>query len=336
MLKIELLEELLKIPSPTGYTQRKIEFLDKYIKTLGYTTSKNQKGNLIVEVKGKDDYNLGLFAHIDTLGLMVRSIKPNGKLAFTTLGGPILPTYDGEYCTIHTRDNKEYSGTVLSTSPSVHVYKDARTKERSEETMEIRIDELVYSKKDVENLGIQNGDIISINPKFEYTTSKYIKTRFLDDQGGAFLLLEVLRSIKEENIIPNHNLKIVFSTYEETGHGAANIPEINEILAVDMGCIGLDLQCNEEMVSICAKDAGGPYDYDMTTKLINIAKEEKLLYAVDVYPFYSSDATAALKAGNDVKCALIGPGIHASHGMERTHYNALENTYKLIMKYILK
>ena len=333
-LNIKLLEQLVNIPSPSGYTKKKANFLIEYLTSLGYKPYQNQKGNVLVEVEGKNKYNIGLSAHIDTLGLMVRSIKSNGKLSFTTLGGPLLNTYDGEYCKIHTRDNKEYTGTVLSNSPSVHVYRDARSKERSEDAMEIRIDELVYNKQEVLDLGIQTGDIISIDPKFEYTASKYIKMRFLDDQGGAFLLLEVLRTLKEENIQLENTLTFIFTTYEETGHGAANIPNVNEVLAVDMGCIGLDLQCNEEMVSICPKDGGGPYDYDMTTKLINFAKEEKLNYAVDIYPYYSSDGTAALRAGNDIKCALIGPGIHASHGMERTHYNSLLNTYKLIMRYI--
>ena len=228
----------------------------------------------------------------------------------------------------------EYTGTVLSNSPSVHVYKDARSKERSEDAMEIRIDELVYNKQEVLNLGIQTGDIVSIDPKFEYTSSKYIKMRFLDDQGGAFLLLEVLRTLKEEKIQLENTLTFIFTTYEETGHGAANIPNVNEVLAVDMGCIGLDLNCTEEQVSICAKDSGGPYDYDMTSKLIELAKANNISYAVDIYPFYSSDATASLRAGNDIKAALIGTGVAASHGMERTHKHGLENTFNLILGYL--
>ena len=176
-LNIKLLEQLVNIPSPSGYTKKKAKFLIEYLTSLGYKPYQNQKGNVLVQVEGKNEYNVGLSAHIDTLGLMVRSIKPNGKLSFTTLGGPLLNTYDGEYCIIHTRDNKEYTGTVLSNSPSVHVYKDARSKERSEDAMEIRIDELVYNKQEVLNLGIQTGDIVSIDPKFEYTASKYIKMR---------------------------------------------------------------------------------------------------------------------------------------------------------------
>lgn len=333
---IKLMEEIFNIPSPSGYTFKIINYLDEYVTKLGFKTSRNQKGNLIVDVVGKTNYTVGLSAHVDTLGLMVRSIRGDGHLSFTTVGGILLPTVDGEYCTVHTRDGKEYSGTVLSTSPSVHVYKDSRSKARDMDNMYIRLDEVVKSKADTLKLGIETGDFITIDPKFQFTNTKYIKTRFLDDKASVFILVELLRYLKEENITPNYNLKIIFSTYEEVGHGAANIPNMDEMLVVDMGCIGLDLNCNEHQVSICAKDSSGPYDYQMISKLVSLAKENKIDYALDVYPMYGSDASAALSAGNDIKAALIGSGIHASHGMERTHYNALENTYKLIMKYILK
>lgn len=333
-LNLDLMRKIMTIPSPTGYTKNKIMFLDEYCKNLGYDTSLNKKGNLIVHVKGSCDYTVGLSAHVDTLGLMVRSIRSDGHLCFTPLGGPILPTYDGEYVKIHTRNNLVYSGTVLSTSPSSHVYSDATSKVRSADTMYIRLDEVVYSKNDTIKLGITNGDFISVDPKFEITESGYIKTRFLDDLASVFILLEVLRYLKENNLTPRCNLEIIFSTYEEVGHGASSIPNVDELLAIDMGCIGSDLSCTEEMVSICAKDSSGPYDYEMVNNLIKLAKENNLNYAVDIYPFYGSDASSALRGGNDIKAALIGAGIAASHGMERTHLKGLENTFKLILAYI--
>ena len=294
----------------------------------------NKKGNLIVTVKGKENYNIGLSAHTDTLGLMVRSIMSNGHLKFTRIGGIQLPTVDGEYCQIITRSGKTYTGTVLSKSPSSHVYKNAATLTRDEDGMYIRLDELVHTKDDTVNLGIENGDFIAIDPKFEITSNGFIKTRFLDDKASVFILLTLLEKIKKEKITPRANLTVIFTTYEEVGHGCSNVPEIDELLAVDMGCIGEDLSTTEEKVSICAKDGSGPYDYSMTSKLISLAKEHKLNYAVDIYPFYSSDASAALRGGNDLKCALIGAGIHASHGMERTHISGLEETLKLLMLYI--
>ena len=333
-LNYKLLEQIINIDSPTGYCNKVINYLETVVKELGFNYTKNQKGNLIVDVEGKSNYTIGLSAHVDTLGLMVRSINSDGTLKFTTLGGPLLNTYNAEYCKVYTREGKVYTGTILSTSPAVHVFPDSRSKDLKEDTMCVRLDELVYSRSDTQKLGIQTGDIIAIDPKFEITEKGYIKTRFLDDKASAFLLLELLRYLKEQNITPENNLKLIFSTYEEVGFGASNIPNINEMLAVDMGCIGLDLNCTEEQVSICAKDSGGPYDYDMISKLIELAKANNISYAVDIYPFYSSDATASLRAGNDIKAALIGTGVAASHGMERTHKHGMENTFNLILCYL--
>lgn len=333
-LDLQMLERIFNIDSPTGYTKNIIDYLEEEVKQLGYSTERNKKGNLIVSVKGESEYTLGLSAHVDTLGLMVRSIMPSGHLRFTMLGGILLPTLDGEYCKVHTRSGKVYTGTILSTSPSVHVYKDSRSKTRDEDNMYIRLDENVKNKKDTLALGINNGDIVAVEPKFIFTESGYIKTRFLDDKASVFILITYLQRLKEQNKIPACNLKIIFTTYEEVGHGASQVPYLDELLAVDMGCIGTDLECTEEQVSICAKDASGPYDYEMTSKLIELAKKEELNYAVDIYPFYSSDATAALRGGADIRAALIGAGIHASHGMERTHVDGIINTIKLIESYI--
>lgn len=203
--------------------------------------------------------------------------------------------------------------------------------------MEVRIDEVVHSKADVEKLGINNGDFICIDTKTQITESGFIKSRFLDDKISATALMGVLKYLKDNNITPQRDLVIMFSTYEEVGHGASCLPEeVEELLAVDMGCIGTDLACTEQDVSICAKDSSGPYDYEMITRLVELSKENKLNYAVDIYPQYGSDVSAALRGGNDIKGALIGPGVHASHGMERTHYDGVESTMKLVVSYITK
>lgn len=333
---VSFLVDLLSINSPTGYTKKAIHFLENSIETMGYETEKTPKGNLIVRVDGQDaSKTRGLSAHVDTLGLMVRSINSDGTLALTTLGGPLTPTLDGEYCEVITRDERTYTGTILSKSPSIHVYKDASTKERDIDNLVVKLDESVTDKEDVEKLGILNGDIVAYDPKVVVTDSGFIKSRFLDDKASVAILVNILKMLKEEAIVPKTNLTFIFSTYEEVGHGASWIPEeITELLAVDMGAIGLDLDCTEFDVSICAKDSSGPYDYDLTTELINHAKKQKLDFAVDIYPMYGSDASAALRGGANIKAALIGPGVSSSHGMERTHVKALENTYKLISEYI--
>lgn len=333
---LHVLTTILGIDSPSGYTDKVIDQIEEFAKELDLPFEKTEKGNGIIFVAGKDaSRTVGVSAHVDTLGAMVRSIKNDGRLAFTRVGGPILPTLDSELCRIYTRDNKVYTGTFLSTSPAAHVFNDASTLERKEETMEVVLDEIVKSKEDTLKLGIENGDYICIDPKTVITESGFIKSRFLDDKLSVSIIFGVLKYMKDNHIQPNYNVKVLISTFEEVGHGMAYLPEdVNELLAVDMGCIGKDLSCTEYDVSICAKDSSGPYDYKMTSRLVELAKKHQLNYAVDIYPFYGSDASAALKAGNNIKAALIGSGVFASHGYERSHYQGVENSMKLLAAYL--
>ncbi len=333
---LEVLKDIMAIDSPSGYTKDVMKYCEDLGRAFGYECEYTKRGNLLIHVKGSDDYTVGLSAHADTLGLMVRSIKSDGTLAFTNVGGPLLPSLDGEYCKIITRDNKTYTGTILSNSPAVHVYKDAPDAPRDYDHMHVRIDEIVKNKEDVLKLGINNGDYIAFDPKTTITKSGFIKSRFLDDKMSVSILLGFLKYLSSSSLTPKHNLCIMFSNYEEVGNGCAFIPDyLDELIAVDMGCIGLDLSCSEFDVSICAKDSSGPYDYEITSQFIELAKKNNINYAVDIYPMYGSDVSAALRGGNNVKGALIGPGIAASHGMERTHIKAVENTFELLRAYIL-
>ena len=330
--------DLFTCDSPTGYTDNVIKVVENYVKEYGFDYQITNNGTLKVTIKGQDSSKIvATSAHVDTLGLMVRSIKGNGNLALTTLGGPITATLDGEYCVVYTRDNKKYTGTILSTSPATHVYSDANSKSRSIDNLEVRLDEVVKSASDVKKLGIENGDIVCYDPKFTITDSGFLKTRFIDDKASAVILLMLLKYIKDNNITLRHDTQIYFVVYEEVGHGASIDDEnIDEFVTLDMGCVGLDLAGNEFAVSICAKDSGGPYDYELTTRLINLSKENKLNYTVDIFPYYGSDIGAARRAGVDFKGALVGSGVSASHGMERTHIQGIENTLQLIYLYLTK
>ncbi len=332
----ETLLELLQTPSPTGYTKEAIEKVATYVKELGYDYEISPKGNLLVEVDAKSDYNIGFAAHVDTLGLMVRAIKPNGFLSITLLGGYSCHAIEGEYVKIHARNGKVYTGTILSTEPSVHVYKTVNSQERIPENMEVRIDEVVSSKEDVEALGIMAGDYVSLDARAEWTESGFIKSRHLDDKAGVISVLALLKQIKEQKLTLRANLKFVISTFEEVGHGSSAIPwKLDEFIAVDMGSMGSDLTCTEEQVSICAKDSSGPYHYDVVDGLVKTAQEKNIDFAVDIYPYYGSDISAALRGGNDFKAGLIGPGVHASHHMERTHYNGIVQTIDLMREYVI-
>jgi len=335
---LKSVEEILKFNSPTGFCFEIMEKIKDIAEGFGYKFETTNKGNGIITIDGLlDEKVIGLAAHVDTLGCMVRSITSNGTLKFTNLGGPIIPTLDGEYCKVRTRDGKIYTGTFLSTSPAAHVFEDSSTKTRDLKNMEVRLDEVVTTKEEVQKLGICPGDFIFIDPKTTITESGFIKSRFIDDKGSVSCLMALLELFNRKKISPKYTVKIIISTYEEVGHGASYIPQdITEMIAVDMGCIGDDLTCTEYDVSICAKDSGGPYDYNMVTDLVNLSKDNDLKYAVDIYPMYGSDVGAALKGGNNIRGALIGPGVSASHGMERTHLSAFENTIKLLYLYLNK
>lgn len=333
---LNFLKTLLDTPSPSGFTHDIMKLIQHEAKLLGIPFSQNEKGGAILTLKGKDSSRkIGLSAHVDTLGAMVRSVTERGTLAITSVGGFMMHSIENEYCQIHTRSGKVYTGTILSTHPSVHVYSDARDFKREEKNMEVRIDELVENKDDVLKLGISVGDFISFDARAIITPSGYVKSRHLDDKASVAALFGLLESSSREGWTPQHDLVFLISNYEEVGHGAAWIPEgIHEMIAVDMGAMGDDLSCKETDVSICAKDSSGPYDYAMTGKLIELAGSLGIPYAVDIYPHYGSDASAALHGGNNIRAALIGPGVHASHAMERTHKQAIINTTRLLAAYV--
>lgn len=330
---ISKLIDLLEIDSPSGFCHDVIDYVKTEVEELGFTATLNNKGNLEVFVDVNALKTVALSAHVDTLGFMVRSINADGTLNVSALGGPILSTVNGEYCNIHTRSEEVYTGTILNKASAIHVYPDASDKVEIENLV-VRIDEKVKSKQDTLDLGIANGDIVAYNTKTEVVGS-FIKARFLDDKAGVAILLDLLRQISKQVIVPSVNLLFIFSTYEEVGHGGSHFSvEVDEFIALDMGCVGLDLDGNEYSVSIGAKDTSGPYDYKMTSKLIELATELEIPYAVDIYPRYGSDASAALRAGNNIRAALVGPGINASHGMERTHLEGINATIALLIAYI--
>ena len=329
--------DVLDIDSPTGFTKNAAEHIIKEYKKLGFEPKLTTKGGVIVDLGGKDSEDAILVeAHMDTLGGMVCKIKDNGNLELTPLGGFSPNNGEAENCRIYTRDGQVYEGTFQLNDASVHVNDDYKTTAREFKSMEVVIDEEVSSADDTKKLGIMIGDIVAFEPRTRVTKSGYIKSRFLDDKLSVGILLGQAKYLADNKITPERKLFHHITVYEEVGHGACGtVPEgVTEILSVDMGCIGEGLDCKETQVSICAKDSAGPYNYDVVSNLIQTAKDNKIDFAVDVYPHYGSDADAALNAGYDVRHGLIGAGVYASHGYERSHKKGVENTFKLLINYI--
>ncbi len=329
--------EILAEPSPTGYTDKCAKLVMKEFEKLGFKAWQTVKGGVMVDLGGKDKKNaIMLAAHMDTLGGMVAEVKGNGRLRLTPLGGMNANNAETENVRVVTKFDGIYEGTFQLNNASIHVNGEYDDTKRTWENCEVVLDEIVEKADDTKKLGIEVGDIVAFDPRTVITKKGYIKSRFLDDKLSVAILLGYAKYLKDEKKTPKRHVYVHITVYEEVGHGgSASVPEgVTEVMSVDMGCVGDGLKCTERQVSICAKDSGGPYAYDVVKGLIEAAKKAKADYAVDVYPYYGSDVEATLRAGYDVKHGLIGAGVYASHGYERSHKDGALATCKLIAEYI--
>ena len=328
---------LLAIDSPSGYTKAAAEWVKATFENLGFKAEITVKGGVIIDLGGKNaDDGLLLEAHADTLGAMVAQIKGDGRLKLTNLGGMNPNNAEAENVRVYTRSGKVIEGTCQLCNASVHVNGDYSSAKRDWNSVEIVLDENVSSAKDTRELGIEVGDIVCFDPRTRRTASGYLKSRFLDDKLSVGILLGFAKYLADNKIVPERRVWAHVTVYEEVGHGGcASVPAgITEAISVDMGCVGNGLQCTERQVSICAKDSGGPYSYEVVGKLIEAAKKTDADYAVDIYPFYGSDVEATLRSGVDIRHGLIGAGVYASHGYERSHIDGVMNTLKVLCGYL--
>ncbi len=333
----EQTEKLLAIDSPSGYTAKAAAWVKDAFEALGFAARITTKGGVLIDLGGKDEADgLLLEAHADTLGAMVSMVKGNGRLKLTALGGMNPNNAEAENVRVYTRGGTVIDGTCQLCNASVHVNGDYSSAKRSWDTVEIVLDEAVSSAKDAKELGIEVGDIVCFDPRTRRTASGYLKSRFLDDKLSVGILLGFAKYLADNHIVPARRVWAHVTVYEEVGHGgSASVPEgITEAISVDMGCVGDGLGCTERQVSICAKDSGGPYSYEVVGKLIDAAKKTGADYAVDVYPFYGSDVEATLRSGVDIRHGLIGAGVYASHGYERSHIDGVMNSLKVLCGYL--
>jgi len=328
---------LLAIDSPTGFTDRAAQWVKMAFEILGFSAKITTKGGVLVDLGGEDDCDgLMLAAHVDTLGGMVAEVKGNGRLRLTAIGGMRSENSETENVWVYTRDGKIIEGTLQLCNPSIHVNGEYGNVKRSFDTLEVVLDEETSSAADTRKLGIEVGDFVCFDPRTRRTKSGYLKSRFLDDKLSVGILLGFAKYLHDNHITPKRRTWVHVTVYEEVGHGGSgSVPAgITEAISVDMGCVGDGLQCTERQVSICAKDSGGPYSYEVVGKLIDAAKKTGADYAVDVYPYYGSDVEATLRSGADIRHGLIGAGVYASHGYERSHIDGVYNTLKVLCGYL--
>ncbi len=335
---LEELEKELSIDSVTGQYHELSDYLKGEAEELGFKVSELHKGGLIIEAGGEGNPLL-ITAHGDTIGMMVRHINSDGTIKVCKVGGLYAYHTERENVRIHTRSGKVITGTVQRKNASVHVTEDELDKEVAnfDTNSFVVVDEEVKNEEDVRKLGIEIGDYVAMEPRFVYANG-YIKSHFVDDKALVAVLMELLHDIKDGKISLGRKVYLYISFYEEIGHGGSMIPEdVKDFLAVDIACIGPEQTSDEKKVSVFWKDSRFPYNRDMSAELEEAAKKAGADYVPDIFtPHYGTDADPALTAGFDIRHAAIGPGVRASHGYERTHIDAVKNTYKLLCGYIEK
>jgi putative aminopeptidase FrvX len=339
---VSFLVDLLNRPSPTGYHVEVMPAVRQAFESLsfpGLTLAETPKGALLATIPGeRADLPRGITAHADTLGLMVRAIKASGRLKATNVGGINWNAVETENVTVRTRADQRYRGSVVLENPSTHVNRTAGETQRNADTMEIRLDSCTTSAAETRALGIEVGDFIFLDPRVEVTDTGFIRSRFLDNKAGVAAIYGALLALRDADLRPAQDTHILIANYEEVGHGGAGgFPAgLDELLAVDMGAIGNDQNSDEFSVSLCVKDGGGPYHFAMNDKLCRLAAAHHIPIKPDIYLYYASDGTAYWRSGGLARVGLIGPGVDASHGYERTHRNSLEHTAHLIARYLLE
>ena len=340
-LKTTLLE-LLAIPSPSGLTDEIVHYTGKQLDAIGIPYELTRRGTIRATLarnmpeRRQWSPACAVVAHLDTLGAMIREIKPNGRLSLMPVGTWSARWAEGGRVTLFT-DKGRFRGTVLPLMASGHVYNDAiDTQPISWNQLELRIDEKISCADDAIALGMQIGDYVAFDPNTEITDSGYIASRFLDDKAGVASLLAALKAIKENGVKVPMNCYAIFTLTEEVGSGASGVPmdDVSEVIGIDIGPIAVGQGASEQGVTIPFMDSAGPHDYHLSRRLVALANEHGIPVHRDVFRYYHSDAGATVKAGEDVRTALLCFGTDASHGYERTHLSALTHLAELVALYI--
>ncbi len=336
----KFLVDLLNIASPTGFAEPAIAFVEKELSQYKQLElSRTRKGALVAKWEVKSDLPpVALTAHVDTLGAVVKEIKPSGRLKLSRIGGIQWPTVETEGVWIFTSKGEKVRGSVLIDNASGHIFSGTgKETPRNEEHMEVRLDARTTNEKETRALGINIGDCVAFDPRVEVTNG-FIRSRFLDDKACVVNLLAAIKSMAEAGLSPARTVYFHISNYEEVGHGAsAGIPsDVAELICVDMAVVGEGQASDEFSATLCIKDGGGPYHFGLNNKMRALAEKHNIPYKTDVYTFYGSDGEAFWRAGGDVALALIGPGIDASHNYERAHMDGLNATTNWILAYLLE
>jgi peptidase M42 family hydrolase len=329
----EQLAALLAIPSPTGYTDNIVRYVCSELERLGVSYDLTRRGAIRASLKGEQSAGARAFVtHLDTLGAQVKCLKPNGRLELVPIGTWSARFAEGARVTVFS-EKGTYRGTILPLRASGHTYgEDVDALPIGWPFVELRVDALSSAKVDLERLGIEIGDTVSIDPQPEFLDNGFIVSRHLDNKAGVAVKLAALKALKKTDQVPLVDLFFLFTIAEEVGHGAASIlvPDIASMVAIDNGTSAPGQNSSEFGVTIAMADQTGPFDFHLTRKLVALCQEFDIRYQKDIFRYYRSDSASALEAGADVRTALVTFGVDASHGYERIHMHALRSLAELV------
>ena len=332
------LTRLLNTPSPVGFTQAGSDLCVELLCQFDFPVEVGRKGVVTAQLTGESDSApRAVTAHIDTLGAVVKAIKSNGRVTMAQLGNYSWNSLENERVTLTTDDGTQFRGVVLVTNASHHIHEENNgDTPRDYVHMEVRLDTPARSGDELEKLGVCVGDCIAFDSAPEWNHD-YITARFLDDKALVACMLTAVKSLHDAGLKPAQNTTIHIPNYEEVGHGGATgiSPEVHEMLSLDIAPTGQGQNSREHCCTVCARDDDGPYDLKMRRRLKRLAREFDIDLVVDTFPHYCSDGDALWKSGADARVALIGPGVDATHGVERTHLDGLVATTNLVLAYLL-
>ncbi len=333
---VKVLEQLLGIPSPTGYTDTIVRFVTRELERLGLSPELTRRGAIRAVRPGAQRRGArAIVSHLDTLGAQIKALKENGRVALVPIGTWSARFAEGARATVFT-EKGGYRGTILPVKASGHTFNDEiDTLPVGWEHVEMRIDALTRGPADLENLGIEIGDIVAIDPQPDFLDNGFIVSRHLDNKAGVAVMLSALKAMQDESAETPVDIHFLFSIAEEVGVGAASIltPDVASMVAVDNGTSAPGQNSDEFGVTIAMADQTGPFDYHLTKKMVELCRQEDIRYQKDVFRYYRSDSASALEAGADVRTALITFGVDASHGYERIHLHALRSLAELVTAY---
>lgn len=332
------LDNLLRIPSPSGMTDEAVGYVCKELERLGLPYELTRRGAIRADIKGqRASPDRAIVTHLDTLGAMVKAIQPNGRPTIAPIGHWSARFAEGARCTVFCDAGRSYTGTILPLKASGHTFgDDVDTQPISWSNLEIRLDEKVLTDKGSSAIGINIGDMVAIHSQPDFSPNGFVNARHLDDKAGVAAVLAMAKAVLEQGIEPKLDCHLLFTVAEEVGSGASAVlhGDVAELISVDNGTIAPGQNTAQYGVTIAMKDSTGPFDWHLTRHLLGLCQNHRIAHSRDVFNHYRSDAASAVEAGNDIRTALVCFALDSSHGYERTHLDSLEAVARLLGLYL--